>query len=174
MAGSPYSDWTITPNHFLVSTAYLFCQYFCWIRLLEESLSFELFRNQSEKDELFKKIWTVRDDLSQFPLTNAGDLPARGDRQIFTLQQRALGELLIVQEPDAPRCMRFAEFMNKRPDPIFASGMEPIASFLDGLSPEQPRRWERLLRTMADLEALSGQCRHLLNLRATAPLCGAQ
>jgi hypothetical protein len=47
-------EWSITYEYFLPSTVFLFSQYFCWVRLLEETLSFELLRSMPIK-MLFSK-----------------------------------------------------------------------------------------------------------------------
>jgi hypothetical protein len=75
------------------STVFLFSQYFCWIRLLEEKLSFELFERQTDKDTFFNKVEEVARTLASFPLRELNGIPGRGDLQVFRLQQRAIGEI---------------------------------------------------------------------------------
>jgi hypothetical protein len=157
-------DWAITHDYFLESTVYLFCQYFCWVRLLQESLSFEFFRNHADKDSFFEKVRAVSEDLSNFPLPNPGAAAPGGDYQVFNLQQRGLGEALIVGQPDKPDCMRYAEFLRKWSDVGFARQMAPMTSFVEGLNKNRARRWERLVRMMNHLEALGQECQRLLNL----------
>jgi hypothetical protein len=45
-------EWSIDHEYFFSSTIFLFAQYFCWASLLEERLSFELFKGQADRDEL--------------------------------------------------------------------------------------------------------------------------
>jgi hypothetical protein len=52
------AQWSIDYNYFFPSTVFIFCQYFCWIRLLEERLNFEIFTIHGEKDQLFALIRT--------------------------------------------------------------------------------------------------------------------
>jgi hypothetical protein len=46
------------------STLFLFAEYFAWIRLLQERLSFELFESQETKDRFFAAIWGVTKALA--------------------------------------------------------------------------------------------------------------
>jgi hypothetical protein len=77
------------------STLYLFGQYFCWIRMLEEELNFELFESQVEKDEFFFAVREVSKALSDFPPSYSC---SGKDFQVFRLQQRVIGELCVVSD----------------------------------------------------------------------------
>ena len=48
-------EWTISYDYFYPTTIYHFSQYFCWIRLFEEHLSFELFTTHLKKIRFLKK-----------------------------------------------------------------------------------------------------------------------
>jgi hypothetical protein len=156
------SEWSVTHEYFLSSTIFLFSQYFCWVRLLEERLSFELFERHSDKDDLLKKIRDVRRTLSEFPLAELRGLSGAGDRQIFCLQQRGMGEMLALSDGVNLRCMRFSEFLQNWSEPEFRHRFEPLTRLLDGIGPTNAHRWKRLELMGIALERLHGECRRLL------------
>jgi hypothetical protein len=156
------TDWSIRYDYFLCSTVYLFCQYFCWVRLLQESLSFELFEKHEEKDSFIKSIHAVGGKLSAYPLRELGNLPPGGDYQVFNLQQLALGESLIVREGTEVRCMRYSEFEMKWADPAFKHQFDPMTRLVDRLQPTSVRRWKRVELMKAALADLNKQCENLL------------
>ena len=120
------SEWSITVEYFLPSTVYLFCQYFCYVRLLEERLSFELFQKQKDKDDFFERLRDVGKTLSSFPHPGLAKLAGSGDRQVFTLQQRALGESMAVGIADDCRCMRYYDFWSNWKCSKFRETYEPL------------------------------------------------
>jgi len=162
-------NWSISYDYFLPSTIYLFGQYFCVSRLLQESVSLELFRTHTEKDAFFKRLHESGRKLSGFPLHQLADLPADGDRQIFTLQQRALGEAMVVREGGTTRCMSYEEFLRKSSDDTFKTLLDPVTRFMSGLEPKHQRRWKRLLLLKGDLEELLTECKRLLTLAQSPP-----
>jgi hypothetical protein len=105
------ANWSIDYEYFMVSSVYLFCQYFCVIRMLEKQLSFELFKHDDEKDSFFEKIWAVGEKLSSYPLPGRAKVTGGRDIQVFKLQQRALGEILISSRDDQLGCMQYSEFL---------------------------------------------------------------
>jgi hypothetical protein len=158
-------EWAIRYDYFLRSTVYLFCQYFCWVRLLEESLSFELFQQHHAKDSFMEGIYTVGRKLSAFPLAELQNLAA-GDWQVFNLQQRALGEVVTVGDGREARCMRFSEFLAKWNEPAFAGIFHPLIQFVDRLQPTNARRWKRLELMDQELARLHEQCKEILKLNS--------
>jgi hypothetical protein len=87
-------------------------------------------------------------------------LPAR-DRQVFHLQQRAIGEMLIVDKDAGPVCLRSNDFLAKWEDATFAAWLGPLRDFLEGLEPGT-RRWMRLELVRGALAALDRECRRVL------------
>ena len=142
------------------STLFLFAEYFAWIRLLQERLSFELFESQEARDRFFAAVWEVSEALSLWPDPN---IDAEGaDVQVFVLQQRAIGELVIRREADAPRVVGYAEFLALRDtDPRFGRVLAPLSSLLEGVEPDT-KRWQRLARTREALAGLRVRCDQLL------------
>lgn len=102
-------NWSITHDYFLNSTLFLFGQYFAWIQMFRNELSFELFESQKEKDEFFTNIRKVSKSLRDFPPYYI----CKGkDVQIFALQQKTIGDLFIVlNEVNERECMNYPEFL---------------------------------------------------------------
>ena len=48
--------WSVDYNYFTASTLYNFAQYFCWTRLLQHQLSFELFNSTEEMKTFLSNI----------------------------------------------------------------------------------------------------------------------
>jgi hypothetical protein len=156
------TGWSIDYNYFLPSTVFLFCQYFCWVRLLQERLRFDLFRHGLERDAFMRKIRSVGETLSEFPYKPLDDLPPGPDWQVFALQQRALGEALVQGEGNDEHCMRFADFLALWNDDAFRGGFTPLVTLLQGLTEEDQRRWRRLELTSKALTKLAKECRRVL------------
>lgn len=163
-SGQINPEWSISYDYFLPSTEFLFCQYFCWVRLLEEKLSFEFFEKQKEKDDFFEKVRAVRHTLTAFPLLGLADVPGAGDRQIFALQQRSLGEVVAVSSNGESRCLTYSAFVEKRSDPTFALMLHPLTTFIDRLQPTDARRWRRLQLMAQALKELRTHCETLLQV----------
>jgi hypothetical protein len=89
-----------------------------------------------------------------------------GDRQVFKLQQRALGEALFVLDGSELRCMRFSEFLEKWTQPAFKPFFDPLSRFIDQLKPENTLRWKRLELMAQALEQLRLECERLLTIKA--------
>lgn len=162
-AGTPDRNWSIDFEYFFPTTVFLFAQYFCWVRLLEERLRFDLFQKGTDKKVFFDKVHAVGQSLSSWPhdglkdLGNATDHADR-DRQVFNLQQRAIGEAMIVGDGEEARCMRAAAFVAAWRDETFRATLAPLTQFLEGVSPETRFRWRRLELMTAALEALDEEC----------------
>lgn len=157
--------WSATHEYFFPSTLFLFCQYFCWARLLEEDLSFELFEKHEVKDAFFERLRNAAGMLSKFPLDQLRDTPGgENDRQVFTLQQRLLGEIVAVDGNNGCRCMNFAQFLDEYSDTKFKNRLKPLIDILEELRPEDQHRWRRLELFRDALIEMSDECRRLLNI----------
>jgi hypothetical protein len=156
--------WSIDYAYFLPSTLYVFCQYFHWVRRLEVELGFDLFADQQDKDTLIDRLNAVSDALGEW----WDEMSAADDRQVFRLQQRALGECLLVRDP-APRCLDYPEFLMDHDAPPLETHLVPLVELIDGLEPKaHPERWARLQRVLAALDALDVHTQHLLRPAAVA------
>jgi hypothetical protein len=179
-------SWAITYEYFMPSTIFLFAQFFCWQRLLEESLRFDLFHADVAKDTFLAAVRAVGRRLGSFPIVGAEYLDALSvgeksallallaklpadDRQVFALQQRAMGEILIFERTSERVCLPYAEFLTKSDDAAFAARLEPMRQFLEGLEPDT-RRWLRLELVRAELIELKRECHRVLTPREK-PAC---
>lgn len=153
--------WSISYNYFMHSSLYIFAQYFCWIRILQESLNFELFQTQHEKREFFDAVRAVSKALGDYP-PNYGP----GDRQLFRLQQRAIGEQMIVQNGTDRLCISYPEFIKKLDeDQSFRMHIDPLRSLLEDLNPSATGRWRRLKIAQKELGKLNTACNDLLSYK---------
>jgi hypothetical protein len=152
-------NWSISYDYFMMSTLYLFSQYFCWIRMLQEEFNFELFQSQEEKSSFFIKINDVSRTLGGFP-PNYGP----NDMQVFRMQQRALGELMIERENGKTRCLAYPEFILKMDNPEFSKYFNPLVALLDNLE-SNDGRWNRLSATKDSLTELIIFCENVFNLK---------
>ena len=159
-------QWSISYEYLMESTLYLFAQYFAWIYLFEEELSFEIFHSHKSKDRFLDAIHGVSQALGSFPLK--GGECSGVDTQIFNLQQRSIGELLIIRPESGSRyCMSYPEFAEKLHNPNFGRYIQPLVELLDGLEPDTDCRWKRLIATRDALKKLERNCRQLLQLPET-------
>jgi len=98
-------------------------------------------------------------------MSDAPDPGTDVDKQVFALQQRAIGELVIERDHESPRLLTYRAFLDALDtDPRVAELFEPLRSLIEGLEPET-KRWRRLERTMDALDALERECRAVLRLR---------
>jgi len=154
-------DWSITYQYFMPSTLYLFAQYFCWIELFKSQMSFELFRSHQEKDQLIKMIAEVGRCLSSF---SPGRETDSTDRQIFKLQQRRIGELLIVKDSDGRTCMTYSEFINRMNEEDLNDALQPLVAVLQDLQPGSNPRAQRLTDMHVALINFEHFCKEILKL----------
>jgi hypothetical protein len=164
-------DWAVSFNYVMPTTIFLFADYFAWIRLLEERLSFELFESEKTKDEFFKSIWAVKNALGHWPLEKDKGGDSRKeikdggrDTQVFALQQRAIGELMIQSTSDGPTTLSLPEFLAAYDsDPSFRDHLEPLRALLESLE-RNGKRWKRLRATSQALADLHDACERLLGV----------
>jgi hypothetical protein len=151
-------DWAIDRVYAVESTLFVFAEYFAWVQLLHEKMSFELFESEETKDEFFDAVWKVSGALSKWPDTR---VKGKGrDAQVFVLQQRAIGELLIRRDGD-PRVLGYADFLERRDEPPLKDMLAPLEALLSRLEKDS-KRWQRLQNTRTALVELEGHCNVLL------------
>ena len=151
-------DWSISYSYLFNSTLYLFGQYFCWVHMLQQELSFELFRSHLEKDESFAAIRKVSDAIGNFPPPVSG---IGNDAPVFRLQQRAIGEVLAATRDGSRSCLGYSEFVDKKLDLQFYSVFELLQNLIDQVKPGE-RRWNRLQTVYDAPSELEEHCRKLL------------
>jgi hypothetical protein len=131
-----------------------------------EILSFELFRNQREKDEFFAAIDAVSSALRAYPPRKYS---CKGpDVQVFSMQQQAIGEVMMHSTKGRPGCMSYHEFLTKLElyEPQFVKRLAPLRTLLDGVTPQDDCRWKRLQATHTALRSLKTYCHQLINPEA--------
>ena len=155
-------NWAIGYEYAFESTLFLFAEYFAWVRLLQADLSLELFESQEAKKRFDEAVWKVSGALSSWP--DKRILGEGEDAQVFALQQRAIGEFLIVRDGDRPRVAGYPEFLAaKEGDPRFAHVLAPLEALLQGVRPKT-KRYQRLTNTREALGELKAHCDELLAL----------
>jgi len=159
--GYVHPDWSITHDYFRNSTVYLFARYFCWIHMLRQELSFELFRSQQERKQFFDAIDAVSRALGDYdpPLYQG----AGADKQVFRLQQQAIGELLATRRNGRRACRSYPYFVTRITRPGFSAFFAPVVQLLDSLSPGE-KRWHRVVEVHAAVRGLVAACEELLGL----------
>jgi hypothetical protein len=155
----PNPNWSISYSYFVNSTMYLFGQYFCWVQMLQQELSFEIFRSHELKDRLFASIRDVSDALGNYPPEFDG---AGNDTQVFRLQQRAIADTLASSRDTKRACLGYAEFLSKYSAEL-QSLCEPVKMLVDKVKPGE-RRWNRLRAVHSALLTLEKECEALLKL----------
>lgn len=156
----PPSNWSISHDYFIGSSLYMFGVYFAYAGAMRDSLSFELFETQEEKEQLLDGLAAVGHALSVYP---APDGCSGKDVQVFHLEQRAMGALLLLE--DGRRCISYPAFIDKLAEPGFARTFQPLQDLLVEARPESACRWRRLERVNVALVALDDICKNLLDIR---------
>ena len=158
-----HEDWAIEYEYAMKSTLFLFAEYFAWIRLLQERLSFELFESQDTKDRFFEMVASVSAALGRWPHEN---VTGKGeDAQVFALQQRAIAELSIDRNKDEPSVLDYPEFSQAHDcDARFRQILAPLVALIETVTPGT-KRWRRLEETRDALRELKLECHELLGLK---------
>jgi hypothetical protein len=163
--------WTIGHDYFLRSTAYLFCQYFCWAGLLRRQLRFDLFRDGLDRNDFLALLRAADRCLSSWPLDPPIEAPPGDlDRPVFNLEQRAIGESCVVGQGAQEGCIGYASFLDRWEDPAFRTRIAPLLALLSGLSPETKHRWERLSLLRDALNKVDTACAAVLDPTAAKPV----
>jgi hypothetical protein len=156
------AGWSITYEYIFPSTIFLLAQYFCSVRLLQEQLRFELFREHEEKDDFLECLQSVSQTLSSWPLKELRDPRPANDLQVFTQQQRAMGEAMVSGEGDAAHCIGLSDFLKKWvEDDAFKRQFAPLAAMVDGLEPNTAR-WQRFQLMHKALAQAEQKCESIL------------
>lgn len=156
-------DWSLDYEYFLTSSLYLFGRYFCWIGMLEEELSFEVFRSHNELDEFRKNVIAVSKALGDYhahsPHAGTGN-----DTQVFRWQQRAIGEALAIREGKRRACLGYNVFVTRRDntaDKELRPFLPPLEALIDRVKPGE-KRFARLGAVHKALKGLEEDCLRLL------------
>ena len=175
-------DWSMNHRYFLASSMYLFGQYFCWARIVENRLTLEVFGDEAARDEFLGLIRKVRATLSTYPMEDLKDrfpaatLRAGGsgrDAQVFALQQRAMGEAMQVGGDDAPRSLTFLDFCRRwesgaKEEESLRDVFAPLETVVTEVRPDGPR-WLRLTLMREALGDLRRECERIVGSRGEGP-----
>lgn len=161
------SRWSADYDYFMASTVYYFAQYFCWVRLMQQQLGHELFRSSREMEAFLQKIEDVSHHLSAYPYSDAGDTASDGvDRQVFRLQQRAMGELLLDRSGAGEQILGYRSFLDQWFDADnqkLKRHLAPMEAFLKDIEPTGDLRWARLSAMREELRRFRAICKSVLN-----------
>ena len=157
-------NWSITYEYYIPSTLFLFAQYFGWVQLIKEELSYELVQSKTKEVNLLDKFDNVSHALSAFPPRPKFECKKR-DLQIFTLQQRAIADLMLQDRGNGSRtCISYPEFLKKMKDPSFSAHFKSLLTFVDNLNPSDDCRWKRMGQTLEALKDLQDGCNKFIDL----------
>ncbi len=161
----PVPGWSADHAYFMPSTLYYAAQYFCWTRLLEQQLGHELFRSGDEMARFFDLMHRCTDTLGRYPFdTEVSSTPPATDRQVFKLQQRAVGELLLEHGSSGDGIASYRAFLDRwtdADDRVFHRHIAPLETFLRGLQPQADVRWLRLRALRTCLADFDRACAHV-------------
>lgn len=139
-----HEQWSVDYDYFMSATLYSFACYFFWVNRLRETLSFEIFAQQADKDAFFAAIDSVSRKLRSYPVKSYS---CKGpDFQVFKLQQQAIGEAMAVGTNN-PTCMSYHQFLAEHREAPLCNRLEPLFRLVDGITPSDDCRWKRLLAT---------------------------
>ncbi|MGE0321555.1 MAG: hypothetical protein AB7S68_04590 [Polyangiaceae bacterium] len=162
-------SWSMTHSYYMNSTLYLFARLFFMDRILRLEIGEEVFGARDAKDEVVSELDRMIRELSSNRL-HTGE----GDRQVFRLQQQAIGEAVTQPVPAgdaaAPlRCLGYVDFLAQlgRSDAMLTQVIEPLRLLLCDLDIESTRG-ERLRGFNQALATLQG----VLEQRLAPPLSG--
>lgn len=157
-------NWAVSYDYFFKSTLFVFGQYFAWVQMLREELSFELFQSHKEEEEFFNAINEVQEALAGFPLNHEC---SGKDTQVFRLQQRAIAELFILRDKGSRRCISYPEFLESADKSQFDHHLKPLQLLLQGITNGEDCRWKRLAATLSALGELRANCEKVLSIERT-------
>ncbi|GAA1312421.1 hypothetical protein Psi02_80160 [Planotetraspora silvatica] len=155
-------NWSITHDYMVRSTLYLFGVYFAFTGAMRDSLSFELFESQAEKEKMLAALVNVGRTLSDFPASHGC---SGQDSQVFYIQQRAMG-MEMLSEHDRHQCISYPEFVRKLREADFVDTFAPLEQLVVSVSPSPTDcRWLRLHAVDNALAELEAVCRMVLQVR---------
>lgn len=158
--GFTHPSWSINYDYMMQSSLYYFGQYFAWIQMLQEDLNIEIFHSHKERDEFFTAITDVASTLNSYP--PLFDCTGK-DVQVFSVQQRAIGESMILREGGQKRCMNYVEFLNRIEEDDFRKHFDPLIALLESIDPSQDCKWKRLWSLRNSLIQLNQICEKRLS-----------
>jgi hypothetical protein len=155
-------NWSLTYDHWMPSTLFLFGQYFAWVQMLQAHLNFEFFKTKQDHERFFAAIDEVGKSLARWPPNyECSDQ----DTQVFRLQQRSIGELMTIRNEDGrQQCVSYPDFLRMLDEEI--QHFAPLRTLLEDVKPSDDCRWKRLQATKEALDRLQVHCNRLLGVSA--------
>jgi hypothetical protein len=138
------------PEYFTLHTLYLFADLLGWMEIIRRDLQFLDPRSVETTRELNSKLEHVRDRM-------ASTSTLRDDLYIYRGQQRAIGELMIIEDenPSARgprhRCMGYATFVTQQDEPELGRWLGRLRDALSHLPDQNPERLIQLQTGLIDL-----------------------
>jgi len=138
------------PEYFKTNTLYLVAEFFGWLEIVRREMQFLDLTTEADSSRLKEAIDRVQD---RFASTSRRD----DVMYIYRGQQRAIGELMIVDSVDSPaqgvrsRCLGYANFVERLGDPSFAKWFDRIGSQLINLSVGDLKRLIGVQHALIDL-----------------------
>jgi hypothetical protein len=125
----------------LESTLYVFAQFFGWRELIRREIQFLRFPKDSETREVAR---IVRDISETFLTDHYGQ-----QFMIWRVEQRGLGERMIVMSGGIPTCMGYATFVKERP--AMKNWLEPIERDLKEIDDGGRKRLTKVQHLLLEL-----------------------
>lgn len=129
-------SWSMTHGYYMNSTLYLFARLFFMDRVLRLEIGEEVFGARDGKDEVVQHLDRMIRELSSNRLHTGA-----GDRQVFRLQQQAIGEAVMDPNAQPPRCLTYVDFLTKLKlgEGMLPEVLEPLRLLLCDLDLESAR-----------------------------------
>lgn len=124
----------------VMTTLFRFAQYFGWSEILRREIQYLSF----QKEGVTKSASELMGDIAAAVASSDHD----ESLMIWVDEQRAIGERMIVEHPNGPRCMGYAAFCDKY-DECFAQLFERVA--LDVAAPASMHRLGKAQNKLCDL-----------------------
>ncbi len=106
-----YGSWPMTKKHYLLSTLFLFAQFFCWVEILKQEIRFLNFGDSELTNKFSALIKLVERSLAETKYQKIAKAKRIStDYPVFQMMQSELGCALIVNQEKGPRSMNFHEF----------------------------------------------------------------
>lgn len=158
-------NWSVTDGYFMDSALFFFAQYLASTQILIRDLHTHKFRMQQDYKEFFEAMRLVEKSLDGFPpdYLIPNERCEGGDSQVFLMQQRTIGEFMLINENNLTRCMSFTEFKNRLEEPRIKHALEPLIALLTNLSSKQECRWKRIESTFMRIKRLREISEHMLS-----------
>ncbi|MGH3022620.1 MAG: hypothetical protein ACRDNI_03095 [Gaiellaceae bacterium] len=127
----------------LESTLYVFAQFFAWREIIRREVQFLRFA----RDEETREVAQILRDIGETFLTD----DFGHQFMIWRVEQRGLGERMIVSSDRGPTCMGYATFIEERP--TMKEWLEPLERELLSIEDEGLKRLTRLQHLLLQLVA---------------------